>query len=223
MSCTIDMRRLLAAAAASFALCAPTAHAAEQGRIQIIDIPPSVGVPYTWKARVEPGQRVEFVMMVGAKSWNDPINPEGSSGWTHMVNWVELELPEAARVKIRVVRQQGLLKPDASYTLARDRLFPAISIYAGDDHTTEHGHSFNQLGNFWADVEYVSHVSSTAERAKVVYKADLAAGKYTIAIGGNPPSLGDVGNYPPGNCNTTDLTCYTYNGDHGYRALITAR
>ena len=194
------------------------------GEVSLIDIPPSVGVPYTWEARLGNNERVEFLFDVGAKSWNDPVNDEGSKGWTHMVNWVALELTEPARVKIRVVRQQGLIRPDATYKLARNNLYPAVSVYSGQDHSTEHGHSFNQVGNFWADVDYLGHVTTSQSAAgKVVYRATLPAGLYTIAIGGDPPSLGAASNYPAGNCNTSNATCYTYTGLHGYRALIRTR
>lgn len=214
---------LLVCAALMASLLAAPALAQNPPLMSANKSPSADGIPYHWNVTLSRGQKVEHQFSAGAKSWHEPSNPTGLKGWAHTCSWVLLELREPSIVKIRVVRQQGVLKSDGSYVLNRDRFYPALSIFSGHDTDSSQDHTFNNSGNFWSTVNYLGNHPNLIGAEKIVYKIVLAAGKYTIAIGGNPPSLGSPSNYPATNCNPTDPTCYTYTGFHGYRAMIRAR
>lgn len=184
--------------------------------------PASTGIGYQWKITMKPREKLQFVNKVGAKSWNEPTNAEGLKGWTHTSDWIALELNKPARITLLVERQMGVLYGDP-VTLARSQLYPALSIYRGWDTTSSISHQYNPTGDIpWSTVAYQDSVPNDEGKNRVSYSATLPAGQYSIAIGGNPPSLGDLANYPASNCNpVTDFQCYTYTGNHGYRATIT--
>lgn len=194
------------------------------GNVSFTDPEPG-GLGYEWTVRLHRRQTAELVYAVGAKSWNEPSNPEGLKGWTHTANWIALELEEPAAVKLAVIRQQGVVIPAGSTpAAARAALVPALSLYRGWDSTTAvEEHTFNNLGNFWSTIVYLGSAANAKGKSRVTYRARLPAGRYSIVIGGNPPSLGDLGAYPPGTCDPVDATCYRYTGQHGYRAIIQAR
>jgi hypothetical protein len=183
------------------------------------------GIGYEWTLTLHRSSTAELVGAVGAKSWNEPSNPEGLKGWTHTSNWIALDLPEAVVLKIRVVRQQGVVTPaGASFAAARAALVPALSLYRGWDDTTEvEEHIFNSTGNFWSTVEYVGSAANPRAQPKVAYRVRLAPGRYSIDVGGNPRSLGEPNAYPAEGCDPIDPTCYAYTGTHGYRAIVSAR
>ena len=187
-------------------------------------VPPGSGIPYKWDVGLSHKQHVEMVLFVGAKSWNEPSNPDGLKGWTHTSNWIAIDLEEDAKLKITVARQQGVVQSDGSGALTRDHLYPALSLYAGQDRTSDQDHVFNNSGDFWSTVHFMANEPNAKGRDKIVFKTKkLPAGQYTVDIGGNPPSLGDVANYPLDGCAATDPTCYAYTGQQGYHALIEAQ
>lgn len=184
-------------------------------------VPPGSGIPYKWDVGMSRKQRVELVLFVGAKSWNEPSNPDGLKGWTHTSNWIAIDLEEDAKLKITVTRQQGVVQSDGSGALTRDRLYPALSLYAGHDSASDQDHVFNNAGDFWSTVHFMGNEPNAKGRDKIVFKTKkLPAGQYTVDIGGNPPSLGAVANYPGNGCDAADPTCYVYTGQHGYHAVI---
>jgi cytochrome c peroxidase len=65
-------------------------------------------------------------------------------------------------------------------------LYPAISVYKGQDTTSPQDHVFNPIGNFWATKITYFDSSYKSDRVThvLVYKKKLSAGKYTIDIGG---------------------------------------
>ena len=209
------------------ALSVPTSHAAgppaPPATLAVSAVPSGAGIPYTWTDGLSKRPHVEFVLAVGAKSWNEPSNPAGLKGWTHTSNWIALDLKQDARIKLTVTRQQGVVLTDGTSTLSRDRLFPAVSLYAGWDSTSNQDHTFNNAGSFWSTIQFISNEPNAKGRDVVVLKAKLAAGQYTIDIGGNPPSLGDASNYPANGCDSGDATCYVYTGQHGYYAVLEAK
>lgn len=185
--------------------------------------PAPLGIGYEWTVVMHRRQTMEMVHAVGAKSWREPSNPDGAKGWTHTSDWVALELAEPATVRIVVERQQGVVTVGQTgvASVARDALVPAISLYRGWDETTEsESHTYNSVGNFWSTIEYVGSASNPKARARVTYKAKLPAGRYSVAIGGSPKSLGDARAYPANGCDATDAVCYQYTGLQGYRATI---
>lgn len=187
--------------------------------------PAAAGISYEWTLRLHRGQRAEMVHAVGAKSWHEPSNPEGLKGWTHTANWIAVELEDAAVVKVTAIRQQGVVVPSgATFAAARAALVPALSLYRGwDDTTAVEDHTFNSVGNFWATIEYMGSAPNPRARPQVAFRARLAPGRYSIAVGGNPRSLGDPSAYPANGCDPADATCYAYTGLHGYRLVIQAK
>jgi len=187
--------------------------------------PAPAGISYEWTVSLGKKEQVELVGNVGAKSWNQPEQPVGAKGWTHWTNWVALELDEPATVKITVAAQQGVVALlSGVMTLTRSGLVPALSFYVSGAATTESEvHTFNTVGNFWSTVQYQGSAANEKAKPVVVYKRKLPAGKYSIAIGGNPPSLGGPSAYPASDCDPADSICYRYTGFHGYRATISAK
>jgi hypothetical protein len=194
------------------------------GNLSFAD-PAPAGISYEWTVRMHRQQRAQMVHAVGAKSWSEPSNPDGQKGWTHTSNWIALELEEAARVAIKVERQQGVVVVSGNNTsAARFALVPAVSIYRGWDETTEtETHTFNNVGNFWSTVVYLGHAANPKARPSVTYKAKLPAGRYSLVVGGNPKSLGDPAAYPPSDCDPADATCNAYTGLQGYTVTITTK
>lgn len=231
------------------------ANVATAGTVMFADPTPN-GIPYTWTAtlgeegngnggdngytpastgnggnggckegRCEDG--VSFVWRVGAKSWNEPppIYQPPYTGWTHTSNWVALDLKCDAKVTIRVARQQGVTNGTTTY---RDRLYPALSLWKGWQENGDDDHRYNNSGNIdWMnEVEYIGNQPNAKRKNEAVYRVKLKAGKYTIAIGGNPKELTPEEYANLANCGQPsgpdpDI-CYTYTGNHGYRAEIEA-
>lgn len=221
--CTVIATTLVASAlaTASFAHVSPVA---TPGAVSFGD-PAPAGISYEWSVSLGKKQQVELVHFVGALSWNEPAQPIGAKGWTHWTNWIALQLDDPATVKITVAAQQGVVGVQSGVQmLMRSALVPAISLYEGWDDTTENEvHTFNNVGNFWSTVEYMGSAGNEKGKPVVVFKKKLPAGKYTVVIGGNPPSLGGPSAYPSEGCDPADATCYRYTGFHGYRATISAK
>jgi hypothetical protein len=206
----------------------------DTGNLSFLD-PDPLGISYEFTLVLGKRQKADIVHFVGAKSWNEPENPDGLKGWTHTSNWIALDLLAPASVKIVVQRQQGVVnftgavwpslpEPGAAASMARSDLVPAVSLYRGWDSTTEiEDHRYNGAGNFWSTVQYVASNGNPNGKPKVILKARLPAGHYSIAIGGNPRSLGALENYPASDCDPVDIDCFRYTGVHGYRATISAR
>jgi hypothetical protein len=185
--------------------------------------PAPAGISYEWTVRMHRKQTAELVRAVSAKSWSEPLNPDGLKGWTHTSDWIALDLEDAAVVKVTVERQQGVVVANEAGVpeVARFALVPALSVYSGWDQTTEfEDHAFNNLGNFWSTIVYVGSEANPKAKPRVVYKARLPAGRHSIVIGGNPRSLGEPGAYPASTCDPVDPVCYQYTGMHGYKATI---
>jgi hypothetical protein len=187
--------------------------------------PAPAGLSYEWTVKMHRKQSAQMVHAVGAKAWSEPSNPDGQRGWTHTSNWIALELEEAARVTIKVERQQGVVVVSGNNTsAARFALVPALSVYRGWDETSEQEpHTFNSVGNFWSTIVYLGHAANPKSKPSVTYKAKLPAGRYSIVVGGNPKSLGDPAAYPQNGCDPADTLCNEYTGVHGYEITITTR
>lgn len=168
------------------------------------------GIPYRWRVTLGSKDETNFGYYVGALSAYQPGFPPPDSGqppedvaWTHNTNWVALTLTSAAKVTI-VVRPDVPVpcappsqpaacdKPDAKPNEKTGRtgsdLWPAISLYRGQDTTTfsSYPHVFNPSGNFWAKgLNYVDNTyKSDPETHMLTYTKYLKAGQYTINIGG---------------------------------------
>jgi hypothetical protein len=162
-----------------------------------------VGIPYSIglamddnaSATTTPGH-------VGAWSWDEDGFPETAKGWTHTSKWVKLNLTQPARFTLLLESREGVSWPSSSdpARLAGTNLYPSFTIYRGWDTdagitydtngvSIDQNHNFNNRGNIeWAeDVTYVDHLENTnthtASRTWI-----LAAGQYSIDLGGNSPS-----------------------------------
>jgi len=225
--------RALCALSLSYALAgaAGPAHAADPGAFlgALVDWadPAPLGISYEWTVTMAAKQKAGLVGYVGAKSWNEPSNPDGLKGWTHTSNWVALDLTEPAKLKITMERQQGVTYASGlNVVVARAALYPALSLYSGWDDTSDEDHTYNNSGDFWSTIQFLDNEPNWANKkgqskTKIVFATKkLAAGHYSIALGGNPPALANLGDYPASNCDPTDDLCYVYTGQQGYRVTI---
>lgn len=197
------------------------------GAVSFADATPDLGLGYEWTVQLRKKDKASVVWHVGAKSWNEPTNPDGLKGWTHTSNWIAVDLEQPARLQVTVERQQGVVFTNAGVpTVARAELVPALSLYAGWDETTVfEDHTFNNAGNFWSTVEFLGNAPNPRGKSKIVFKSrgTLPAGRYSVVIGGNPPPLASPTSYPTAGCDQLDPLCYAYTGPHGYRALLQAK
>ncbi len=149
------------------------------------------GLPYTWTVRMENATFASVSAHVGAWSWDEDAFPETAKGWTHTSHWVALELKENASFTVRLSSKDDVPNPDpdAESPTFGGHLFPGFSLYRGWQDHGEDGHTFNNVGNIaWApDVTYIAHASTT-EVHSLERTWHLAAGKYSLALGGNSPS-----------------------------------
>ena len=156
---------------------------------------------------------------VGALSWWQPGFPQATPGWTHNSNWIALTLTKTSLVTIQVGPNVPAPcappnQPAACNSTGRtgSDLYPAVSIYKGQDTTSPQDHVFNPIGNIWAtNITYLDSSSKSDRVTHVLaYKKKLPAGQYTIDIGG----AGAVSAY-----------CYQgqpcYSGGQSYQATIT--
>lgn len=145
----------------------------------------STGIPYDWKVVLDKRGYVNFASSVGAKSAWEPGNPDGGKGWTHTSNWVALTLNSSAYVTIQVgpgAPMENLFNNG----MADSDLMPAISIYSGQDTTTEQDHTFNPIGNgWWSTIRFGENTRRFDPQTRVItYKRWLPPGSYTVNIGG---------------------------------------
>jgi hypothetical protein len=155
------------------------------------------GIPYRWW--VSPGKKqVNFGYYVGSKSWWEPANYQlnpNQPGWTHNSNWIALTLSKKSWVTIEVGPTVPVPCAPPSQPAACDNtgrtgsdLYPAISLYKGQDTTSPQDHTFNPKGPFWAT--QLTYMDSSKKSDPVTHvltfttKKKLDAGQYTVNIGG---------------------------------------
>ena len=179
--------------------------------------PDEGGIGYEWTVTLGHHGSAEIVGSTGGKGSYEPAFEAPDFGWTHTTDWVALELEEDVILEITVARQQGVYEMtvnedtgEQSYATSGAMLYPALSIYEGWDSTTEKEKgSFNPIGNFWSTINFKAAEFSAWGEDTIIYRAKLAAGKYSVNIGGVNALY----------CAETDAC---YNGVHGYRATFTA-
>ena len=162
-----------------------------------------VGIPYGWDLTLGANSTAQTLPdHVGAWSWDEDGFPATAKGWTHTSKWVKLNLTEPAVLTLNLASAAGVPWPsnEDPARLAGTNLFPSFSLYRGwdtdaglmtnaDGTTLDQDHTFNNRGNIaWAeDVTYLDHLdNSTAHEATRSWL--LAAGEYTINLGGNSPA-----------------------------------
>lgn len=161
------------------------------------------GVPYAWNLVMNSTATVETPPAhVGAWSWDEDSFPETAKGWTHTSAWVKLDLLQSARFTLTLANRADVPWPsnEDPNRLAGTNLFPSFTLYRGWDTdaglttdtngvTIDQNHNFNNRGAIdWAeDVAYVDHLDNSSAHA-VARTWTLAAGRYTINLGGNSPA-----------------------------------
>ena len=163
-----------------------------------------VGIPYSIGLTMDDQARAETAPdHVGAWSWDEDGFPETARGWTHTSSWIKLRLTKPALLTLNLASREGVPWPSAEepFRLAGTNLFPSFTLYHGwdtdaglitnlDGTTLDQNHTFNNRGNIeWAeDVTYLNHLdNATAHQVSRTWL--LAAGEYTINLGGNSPAL----------------------------------
>ena len=164
------------------------------------------GIGYEWGVTMNGNDSAVYQGSVGARSWNEPANPLDAKGWTHTSDWTALELTEAASLTVTLARKVDVpyFPPGGGPPVTEGALLtPALSIYAGWETTGPETHTFNPTGNTsWAgELTYLAHEANPSSLTSITRTFDLAAGRYSLAFGGNPAD--------------TTLT-----GFHGYQATL---
>lgn len=193
------LRRLLPALGIAAALLTNRAVAHEPEPIEFSEI----GIPYAWLIEIDDGESTHIdADHVGAWSWDEDSFPATARGWTHTSKWIKLDLTEPAALTLTLESQAGVPWPSSSdpARLADTNLYPSFTLYRGWDTdaglmldtngvTIDQNHNFNNRGNIeWAeDVTYVDHLANTNTHA-ISRTWILAAGQYSIDLGGNSPS-----------------------------------
>jgi hypothetical protein len=162
-----------------------------------------VGIPYGIGLVMDNDSSAETLPdHVGAWSWDEDGFPATARGWTHTSKWLKLDLLQPARLTLTLSNLANVPWPSAAdpARLAGTNLYPSFSIYRGWDTdagitfdtngvSIDQDHTFNNRGDIeWAeDVTYLDHLENTNTRS-ITRTWILAAGQYSINLGGNSPA-----------------------------------
>jgi hypothetical protein len=174
------------------------AGAAAAGTVTEGDVPGGTGgIPYTWQVDIAgDGDSAEVVDSAGSKSWADPMNPGGGSnglagGWTHNSGWIHLELAEPVE-RLSITLGPNADVPDGVGGFLAGDLVPALSLWSGADNDGAESHSYQQMEvPTWIDAAGFAFLESDTVGpgpfvgAFAIIERDLAAGVYTVAVGGH--------------------------------------
>ncbi len=146
------------------------------------------GVGYAWTVSMSGKDNASVEGLVGAWSWDEDSFPATAKGWTHTSNWIALKLNKASKVTIRLFRKLNV--SDGQGGVGGNILFPAFTVYKNWDGDGGDDHTYNNRGNVvWAeDLSYLTHVENNGSATSVELTLELAAGEYSLAVGGNSPS-----------------------------------
>lgn len=165
-----------------------TSGTGQAATVSFSDPVPGEGISYEWTVNMNSTDSATLTNSVGAKSWNEPLNPVGLKGWTHTSNWVALELLEDSALTLTIDRAIDVPIPQPIGGIAGNNLYPAFSVYSGWQDGGEEDHAYNNSGNTsWADeIDFLANNSNSSGGVSISQTLYLAAGKYSLAIGGNP-------------------------------------
>ena len=173
--------------------------------------PTAGGIGYTWTVTLNAADYSitpdVAAANVGSWSWEDqglPLLPgETSVGWTHTSNWAAIELAEATYFTLTLAANQNI--PNGAGFRPTDNFFPSFTLYSGWDNDampdaiatslgyaigTDDHHTYNNRGDVtWAeDLSFIGLVDNpTLSSASATWY--LAAGKYSVVLGSNAPSV----------------------------------
>lgn len=166
---------------------------------------PGTGLTYEFGVTMNGNDSAIYEGNVGAKSWNEPLQPLGEKGWTHTTDWTALTLNEAADLTVTLART----------TAGGGLLTPAFTIYSGQEHVESDSthHTFNNIGNIaWTTaLTYMDHEANLGRAASISKTFSLGPGLYSLVYGGHPISdLTELDPLDP-----------KQNGQHGFQATLT--
>lgn len=148
------------------------------------------GIGYEFGVTMSGNDHAVYQGSVGARSWNEPLNPPDAKGWTHTSDWTAIELIEATTLTLTLARQSGVpfTLPNGTVVIEGDLLTPAFSLYAGWETTGPETNTFNPTGNIsWAsELTYLAHEDNPLSATSITRTFELAAGRYSVVYGGNP-------------------------------------
>ena len=185
--------------------CCPLAHGAS-----LIQADPAAGgITYFWTATLGEADTMTTPNISGASlgawSWEDqglftPGDP--TRGWTHTSQWTAIELTQASTFTMVLAANSQI--PTATGFRPSNQFFPSFSLYSGWDNDampdavatslgeslgSNDSHTYNNRGDIeWAeDLTFIGlRENATLDTVSATWA--LAAGKYSIAMGGNAPS-----------------------------------
>ena len=146
---------------------------------------PAGGQGYAYNAALNPlnNDITTFSGTVGSWSWEDSTLPGDHTFWRHQSDWIAITLTENAILRIQVERND----PDADI-----KLFPSFTVFRGLNDTIEGAHFASNITDLqWEPnsqfLEYVGHHDNSTF-GSIDETMQLAAGDYTILLGGNAVS-----------------------------------
>jgi hypothetical protein len=149
------------------------------------------GIRYSWQVHLAGNTSATFEGAVGAWGWDEDGSPATATGRTEAAHWVALNLKSPSRLTIRVSRKGSAIDPLAIFpgSTAGGNLRPAFTVHSGWDSDGGDESTFPNRGPVaWAeDLSYLDHAETAG--VSVEKTLTLAAGFYTIALGGNSSHL----------------------------------
>lgn len=160
--------------------------------------PYTEGSGYTWLVQLgangsESTAGFDVTADVGIWSWRQSSSSP-SRGWTHTSDWARLTLTESASLTIVMGRNSSVGNPASPGTfLPTDMLFPSFSIWTGTYTYEEFGNNHTYLNlvdlGWAAGITGINGYVDNSTEETAILTLDLPAGDYTIALGGNGPTL----------------------------------
>lgn len=149
------------------------------------------GIRYAWTVNLAGNTSVSFDGATGAWGWDEDGDSGTTLGRTEAATWVALDLKSPSRLTIRVDRKPQAIDTRSLFPAdtAGSNLRPAFTLLKGWDSDGGDEATFSNRGHVgWAeDTSYLEHLSSSTEVAEGTF--ELAAGLYTVVLGGNSTSL----------------------------------
>jgi hypothetical protein len=149
------------------------------------------GIRYAWQVHLAGNTSATFEGAVGAWGWDEDGSPATATGRTEAAHWVALNLKSPSRITVRVSRKDPVVDPLAIFpgATAGGNLRPAFTVYSGWDSDGGDESTFPNRGPVpWAeDLTYLDHAETSGVTVERTFT--LAAGFYTLALGGNSDQL----------------------------------
>jgi len=160
--------------------------------------PYSTGNGYTWLVELgangsESTIGFDATTDVGIWSWRQSGSTP-SRGWTHTSDWASLTLTESATLTIVMGRNASVADPSSPGNyLPVDKLFPSFSIWTGTYTYEEFGNNHTYLNldtiTWAAGITALNGAVDNSTETTATLTVQLQPGTYTIALGGNGPTL----------------------------------